>query len=146
MLLLFTMLRQFFSRQIANISSSACAVFSAHITLPPRFVKACSKFSSCWSSVSIAFHLIFLARSRARCKSLNCVFPCTTALLYFPILKFIFRRWSISPALTVLFAIKVELFSVIIIFLLLAFALSLFNIVVPACRQAGHSLVLQEFY
>src|SRR5580658_9939853 len=114
MLLLLTIQRHAFSLQIVWISCNACAAVSTQMTRPPRLVKTDSKSSSCLSSVSMARHLIFFARSRARFKSANCCFPCGTTALYRPILKLIFLRWSRSSALIVLRAIKLAAVSVIV--------------------------------
>src|SRR5688572_30739255 len=106
MLLLFTMVVQFLAWHILSISFSASSGVSAQMTLAPFLVMLASKVSSCLSSVSIAFHLIFFALSLASSTLVNCCLPTGTTALYLEILKLILRRCSLSEALTVLLAIK----------------------------------------
>src|SRR5688572_11979499 len=105
-LLLFTTVLQFLSRQIFPISSNACCAFSAQITFAPRRVIFASKLSSILSRFSIAFHFIFFAFSLARLTFPNCSFPFGTTALYRPILKLILRRCSLSAAFSVLLVIN----------------------------------------
>src|SRR5687768_8377474 len=116
MLLLLTMVEQFFATHILKTSSKASSVVSAHNTLAPRFVIAVSKLSNCLSSVSIAFHFKFFAFSLALSSWVNCCLPTGTTALYFAMLKLILRLCSISEALAVLLVINEDELSDILIY------------------------------
>src|SRR5215204_3483596 len=116
MLLLLTIVEQFFLVQIFRISSKASSVVSAHNTLAPRCVMAVSNLSNCLSSVSIALHFVFFAFSLALSSWVNCCLPTGTIALYLAMLKLILRLCSISEALAVLLAINEDDLSDILIY------------------------------
>ena len=126
------------------------------MTLAPLFEIVASKCSSCLSRDSIARHFRFLAFSRIRCSSVNCCLPWGTTALYLPILKFIFRRCSLSAALIVLLAKKFKDASLILHvaflvyyawwLLLLALYKNLFQTFFPMALSKIHKPVLLIFY
>ncbi len=69
------LLCNFFPCIFLEFLAAPLLLFRPRITFAPALLNADSKFSSCLSSVSIAFHLMFFAFSRAWSTSVNCCLP-----------------------------------------------------------------------